>query len=238
MTCKVIAECGVNFHNLEEAKQMIAAASNAGAFAVKFQLFKKMTIRGSPYEEQLRQLILSKTDVADLHKCAEENDIKFVLTTMYQDAVAIAAEFADYIKIRFKDHEDAAIINAAMDTGKPLLISVPRPPIDPRLAYSTRIYPLWCIPRYPPEPEDFNIDQACACKGVSLHFPHCLFDLAFAINRIYDDAFIEKHVMFDMRVHIDNFARPIDEKVSVTFEELKNFISQLELIERMKRTRL
>jgi sialic acid synthase SpsE len=252
MTVKVIAECGVNFLSVRDAIDMIRAAKKAEAYAVKFQLFNEETIKDSPLSEQLRKLILTEENVKDLQEEAKSEGLAFILTPMYLEAVDIAARYADLIKIRFKDNENQSLIDKALDTGKPVLISVPGPmlaSIDRKWAFSARMIQLYNIPRYPPEPEDFNLDQCCSCKGFSSHFPHTLFDLAFAINRIYEDVYIEKHVMLERewiiqkegeftRINTGEYHPPIDAAVSITFIELANFIKQLQLIERIKRTRL
>lgn len=253
MPCRVIAEAGVNWESFSDAVHMIIEAKCAGADYVKFQLFNEETIADSLFRERLKPLILGETEVRTLKMSADTEKIGLVLTPMYFEAVDIAAKYADMIKIRFKDHENDMLIDKAVDTGKPILISVPGPTMGHSgrtWPFLLRVYPLYNIPKYPPEPEDFNLDQACACKGMSSHFPHTLFDLAFAINRIYDDVFIEKHVMInplhqpgprlinELEHTIEAVYKPIDYDVSITFEMLKNFISQLQLIERIQRTRI
>jgi sialic acid synthase SpsE len=253
MTVKVIAEIGVNWSTFDEAVRMIIEAKEAGASYVKFQLFNEETIKHSLFDE-LQKRILDEEKVKTLKMVADTEKIGFILTPMYLGAVDLAAKYADMIKIRYKDYENASLLEKAEATGKPVLIS--RPYAIPN-DFSPRIFSLYCIPRYPPEPEDFNLDRACSCKGFSSHYPHTLFDLAFAINRIYDDVFIEKHVMLPKSkwlAHVDYSAPPeghepedikmiytappIDAAVSITFEELKDFIKQLQLLERMKRIRL
>jgi sialic acid synthase SpsE len=245
MTVKIVAECGVNWeksdHPLDIAQQMIFAAKEAGATGVKFQLFNEQTIKDSPLKDRLSKLILTEQNVADLHEHAKRIGLEFVLTPMYSEAVDIAAKYADLIKIRYADHENTTLIDKAKDTGKTLLISIPRPPLN---VYDPHIYWMYCIPKYPPEPEDFNLEYAAICNGFSSHFPYTVLDLAFAINRFHEDVYIEKHVMLSIAGAIivkevgAEVQHPIDEAVSITFDELKTFIKQLQLIDRIKRIRL
>jgi sialic acid synthase SpsE len=160
---------------------------------------------------------------------------------MYNDAVAIAEEYADLIKIRYKDNENEELINLALDTGKDLIISVSKPPLFRGGGtlinmVNPHIYPIYCIPRYPPLPEDFCLDTACATKGFSSHFPHTTFDLAFVINRMFDDSFIEKHFMLDDQPLTATPA--IDEAVSISFTKMGDFIKQLKLLNQMRRIRM
>lgn len=249
----IIAECGVNFDNLETASNMIGRAKLAGADYVKFQLFNVSTIIDSPEYDRLRKLILSEEDVKYLQAIAENREIGFILTPMYLEAVDIAAKYSDYIKIRFKDHENQPLIDKALETGKTILISVPSKPID-ALLYHPRIRYLYCLPSYPPEIEDFNLEIACSCHGFSSHYPHTVCDLAYVINRFYAECFIEKHVMLATKeigivaTYADNTKEtvatveiandPLDKAVSITFEELNCFVKQVKMIEKMKRLRL
>ena len=102
-----------------------------------------------------------------------------------------------------------------------------------------------CLPRYPPEIEDFNLDLASSCDGFSSHFPHTVCDLACVINRLQNEYFIEKHVMLPKRepTKIEGYSTPeslppIDAAVSINFQELKNLICQIHMIEKIKRTRI
>ena len=245
----IIAECGVNWDTIDDfgtpnAVDMIFAAKGAGADFVKFQLFNEATIDKSPLKKRLANLILTEEGVKHLKEVANEREIGFILTPMYLEAVDIAAKYGDYIKIRFKDRENQPLIDKALETGKTVLISVPSKPIG-ALLYHPRVQYLYCIPRYPPEIEDFNVEIACSCHGFSSHYPHTVCDLAYVINRFYAECFIEKHVMFAPpewsikgTVEFPEWHKPLDEAVSITFEELKCFVKQVKMIEKMKRLRL
>lgn len=234
----VVAEIGVNFDTRQMACEMIYSAAKIGCDYTKFQLFNRETIKESPLFKRLESLILNEDDIKTFKAQCERDKIGLILTPMYLEAVDVAAKYADLIKIRYKDRENQELIDKALATGKTLLISVPHRPIG-ALMYHPRIKWLYNIPKYPPEPEDFNLEIAASCDGISSHFPHTLFDLAYAINRIPEEAYIEKHVMMMWNWEPDiPRGNPIDKAVSISFEALKNFIGQLQLIERMKRIRL
>lgn len=249
----VVAEIGCNWSDFKDIGEMICAAKDAKADYVKFQLFNEDTIADSPLKEKLLPLILDEVRIKDVKYLADSAKIGLVLTPMYFEAVDIAAKYADLIKIRFKDHENQELIDKALDTDRTVLISVPYRPIG-QYMYHPRIKWMYCVSRngvalYPPEPEDFNLDLSSTCDGFSSHFPHTLFDLAYAINRLPEEAYIEKHVMgttkYAERYQIGWHPRmsmvrelPIDVNVSISFQELKIFISQLRLIERIKRIRI
>ena len=263
----VVVECGVNWNTVDEALLMIEEAKKANSNYVKFQVFNKEIIANSPLRERLEKLILTEEGVKYLKAKADAVEIGFILTPMYLEAVDIAAKYADLIKIRFKDHENQQLIDKALETGKTLLISVPYRPIG-QYMYHPRIKWMYCVSRngvalYPPEPEDFNLDAVACCDGFSSHYPYTILDLAYAINRFSEEAYIEKHVMlahrgkggentFDYYIPTgevegsvmspwkgaESSEIPIDANVSIEFSELEIFISNLHLIERIKRTRI
>lgn len=244
----LIAEIGCNWDKFSTALRLIKESKQSGASHVKFQLFSKETIEGSPHFDRLNKMILCRADVARLKKEAEEQEIGFILTPMYLEAVEMADEFCDeYIKIRYADHENQELIDKAMDTGKTLLISVPYLPLEAYKMFHPRIKYFYCIPKYPPEIEDFNLEVSVTCQGFSSHFPDTICDLAWAVNRSHQDAFLEKHVMlkydWEKTPSVDiaypqKRKPPIDEAVSISFQKLAKLKGQLDKIERMKRIRL
>lgn len=235
----VIAEIGVNFETIDDtattnALDLIAESKLAGANFVKFQLFNKETIAESPFKEKLKKLILTEEGVKHLKEEADKQKIGFILTPMYLEAVDLAAKYCDeYVKIRYRDHENKKLIEKALEKGKTLLISRPCPPVGPE-RFNIRMKTMYCLPQYPPRIEDFNLDLASVCEGFSSHFPHTVCDLAYAINTSFEECFIEKHVMANPKKH----GYPIDGAVSITFNQLREFIKQLKLIEKIRRIRL
>lgn len=233
----VVAECGVAWPDFAHALEMIFQSKKAGADYVKFQLFNADVIEESPHREKLEPKILGETQVEALKTRADEVKIGFILTPMYLKAVDLAAKHADFLKIRFADHENEPLIDKALATGKTLLMSVPYKPLVMTRFYHPRIKYLYCIPRYPPHIEDFNLELAATCQGFSSHFPysHMVCDVAYAINRLYKQCFIEKHVMF--KPTRKRRKKPLDAEVSVTFEQLHSLVGHFKLIEQMKRMR-
>lgn len=241
MPIHAIADIGVNFSSLAQAEKMIQLSKESGASFVKLQLFNEETIKDyeQPLKDRLKPLILSELDVMKLKATADKAKIGFILTPMYLDAVKIAKEYCpEYIKIRFKDRENQELLDAVLATGRKALISVPRMPTQPGLMYHPYIRYLYNVPKYPPEIEDFNLEVACTCPGFSSHFTNTVCDVAWAINRLHDEAFLEKHVMFTDPFSPYFESAPVDAAVSIGFHELQNLTRDLQAIEQMGRIRL
>lgn len=250
MRAFIIAEIGCNWGSWKYALKMIEEAKNAGADAIKFQLFNEEVIRESPLFGRLQKMILLESDVAALKREADKHKLKLVLTPMYGEAVETAAKYADYIKIRFKDHENMNLIQSALDTGKTVLLSEAYHPDSMLMRYHPQIKHLYCIPKYPPAITDFNMDYAACFDGFSDHYPHNVCALAYAACTRTTESIIEKHVMLGIgyRAHFVNLNQPgptaeiafapepIDADVSIGFHELAELVHDLRLIEQMQRT--
>lgn len=231
----VVAECGVTWNgDLDLAFEMIRQSAKAKADAVKFQLFRRGQILESPHYELLKKMCLSKDDCVKLKEVADSHNIEFFASTMYLDAVDILKEIGcKKVKIRFKDHDFEPLVNKAVDSGMEVFISTDKRPSDPFLRYHPKIKWLYCLPFYPPQIEQFQLDYAKTFDGISCHFPHNVCALAYAACTIVENPIIEKHVMFDS--WSDLSTTPIDWAASVTMSQLKQLVNDLRLIEQMPR---
>lgn len=138
----IIAEAGVN-HNgsLATAKQLIDAAAQAGADAVKFQSFRadKLVSRAAPKaayqivntgvaETQyvmLKKLELSAEDHRELIEHCRERSIQFLSTPFDLDSLALLVMECQIplIKISSGDITNAVLLLEAARTGRPVILS-------------------------------------------------------------------------------------------------------------------
>lgn len=236
----LIAELGVNWDSIETAKKMIAAVSKAGANFVKFQLYNEQIIKDLPPDlhTRLASIQLTESHVKELKKEATKYNLSFLLTPMYDKAIPIAGKYCDdFIKIRFPDHENMNRINQALKTGKKVFVSVPNIPLEPFLMYHLGIRWLFCLPSYPPKVEEFNLDVASACHGFSSHYPHTVCDMAYILNRSFQECFVEKHIILN-RDWKSPKEKPLDADASITVEELKAFKEWIGIAEKIQRFKM
>ncbi|HEY8964771.1 MAG TPA: N-acetylneuraminate synthase family protein [Alphaproteobacteria bacterium] len=164
----VIAEAGVNHNGDPElAKQLIDAAANAGADAVKFQTFQADKL-ASPEAAQadyqarnigkkesqlqmLQRLELKFTDHAPLKKYAQDRGIMFLSTPFHVEALKFLIDDIgqDTLKFSSGDLANAPLLNMAARRGVNMLVSTGMASIEEvRLAFDAIAFG-YCNPRDP-----------------------------------------------------------------------------------------
>jgi N,N'-diacetyllegionaminate synthase len=137
--CRVIAEAGANHNNsVERAIEMARRAAEAGAWAVKYQLYKadSLTVPTSPkywtdeagtatqYESFEMSDKLDYGDYAAVADACRELGIIFFATPFDLDAVeALESLGVPLYKIASGDITHKELIEAVAATGKPVLLS-------------------------------------------------------------------------------------------------------------------
>lgn len=150
----IIAEIGVNHDGSPmRAFELIQAAKEAGADAVKFQLF-----RDRPEIEHLRIPAAAMPSFADYAKVA---GIEFMCSPFYLEAVAAVDPLVRWHKVASGFLTDRAMLDAVCATGKPVILSTGMASMaDVRKAARGRenIVLLHCVSSYPCPDEDANLD--------------------------------------------------------------------------------
>ena len=175
--CRVIAEAGAN-HNtsVETAIEMARRAKEAGAWGVKYQLYKADTISvprspkywtdaigtSSQYEAFKLSDKLDYMAYGEIAAACRDMDIVFFATPFDLDAVEALEEVQVPIyKIASGDLTFRPLIDAVAATGKPVLLSTgaaTREEIEQAIEWSglgpDRLVPLVCTLAYPTADED------------------------------------------------------------------------------------
>lgn len=218
----IIAECGVNFDNIDQAFEMIGKSKESGCAYTKFQLFNETVIKDSPLRAELKKRMITR-EVAELLVEEGEADGQSVFfTPMFLDAVDWIADMScPFVKIRYNDRHNIPLINRALDVGVPVLISVDRRYTAFYTDPSVKL--LYCVPKYPASPEDYHIvpedfstgahPGAPVFSGVSDHTKG--IEILGRANAC-EAEFCECHVMLEG-------TEPIEKDWSKTFEEMITF---------------
>ncbi|MCW5939056.1 MAG: N-acetylneuraminate synthase [Fimbriimonadaceae bacterium] len=222
--CLVIAEAGVN-HNgdMGRAKEMVWAAKDAGADAVKFQTFqaKRLATAGAAqarYQtrnsgreesqaEMLHRLELSRQDHDILTEACQEAGISFLSTPFDDGSLDLLAELGvPALKLSSGDLTNLPFIRRAAKLGKPLILSTGMANWEEVVegvsaAQGADLTLLQCVSDYPARPADVNLrvmaryQEAFGCRvGYS---DHCLGNAVCLAAVALGAEVVEKHFTLD-----------------------------------------
>ena len=189
----IIAEAGVNHGGrMETAMRLIEAAANAGADAVKFQLFKDR-----PAIEHLR---LSEAEITRLAGYCGFEGIEFMCTPFYVEAVAFLDPLVKRHKIASGWTKDRRIFEAARATGKHVIASLGSKdeqslfyPLD---SFSPSVSFLHCVSQYPCPDDKANLKRLHAL-WIMGYSDHTVGTLACVSAAAMGAKIIEKHLTLD-----------------------------------------
>lgn len=227
----IAAEIGVNFRNLTEARRMIGLAKDAGADAVKFQIYKSEHVKGHPRQQELEEIILNPEKIKYLKQVADRCGIEFFATPYFEEAVDwLEVAGVKRYKIRFADRYNEKLITKINSTGKPYITSCDaeytrNPEMICAMLNQGRL--AFCIPEYPPKrmivPEKFDVFH-----GYSSHYPSIVPPLVAAARGCM---YIEVHVKQNK---YSGGYKPIDDAVSITFSQLAELCRLVREIEKVE----
>ena len=222
----LIAEAGVN-HNgkLEEALNLVDAAKNCGADAVKFQFFDSRRLWG---DDRIRHLDLRFDDFVKLHEHCERTGIEFMCTAFGIAELTMLRPLLKRVKIPSGLNRDPKYLEACAYTDLPILLStgmcseedVRDAVYDGPSCRSLTL--LQCTSSYPCRLEEVNLN---AMKTLELRFGHLIDGVGLSDHTTsitvpiaaaaLGASVIEKHFTLDR-----NQKGP-DHKASITPKEFK-----------------
>jgi sialic acid synthase SpsE len=245
--CRVIAEAGVNHNNrVEQAIELARRAAEAGAWGIKYQLYKADTISvpdspkywsdqiGTPtqYEAFRKSDKLDYGVYREIHDACRELGIVFFATPFDLAAVdALEAIETPIYKIASGDLTFKPLIEAVAATGKPVLLSTgaaTREEIEQAIGWSglgpDKLVLLVCTLAYPTDDADGHFARIPAFAeafdpylvGMS---DHTLGPDGAAVTAALGGVCIEKHYTLDK-----GLPDVPDHKISVEPSELAEMV--------------
>lgn len=190
----IIAEIGVNHDgSIDRAKQLIRAARDAGADAVKFQIFSAKSLVGpeasackyqrehgtgvSTQQQMLADLELPLHAVTELHAFAREQNIDFLATPFgLCELEQLVRLKVPAIKIASPDIINIPLLVAAAQSNIPIIASTGAATLEEielgvrtirRHRHQERLILLHCVSSYPTQPSDARL--ACI-RQLAAHF--------------------------------------------------------------------
>ncbi|MGG0845530.1 N-acetylneuraminate synthase [Peribacillus simplex] len=250
----IIAEIGVN-HNgsLELAKKLVDAAIDAGADAVKFQMFdteelttrqadlaeyQKMTKEKNQYD-MLKKLELSSAEFINLKKYCDKKNIIFLATPFDLKSVDFLNDLDMYaFKVGSGDLTNYPLLKRIVETDKPIILSTGMSlisEIDQTIAYlralkeNLQISILHCTSSYPTPEQQINL------KVISDYLNRYPFVIG------YSDHSIGTHIpiaatalgarILEKHITLDNTLPGPDHLASINIKEFKEMVQLVRLTE-------
>jgi sialic acid synthase SpsE len=219
----LIAEIGSNWDgDIELAKDHIMACKEAGADAVKFQLWKTDIVY--PNNPENKKWEMSFKQAKELYGYSRQMGITCFFTPSYPEAV----DFLESIKVPM--YKIASVTSAqkhplALETmkkvaitGKPVIISYGMGNESGDIFKENHLIRLNCVSKYPAKPSDYEYkyDKVYGYVGLSDHTKGT--SLMISYLQQYPDIVIEKHVKLR-----DNSSP--DSPFSLYIQELADFIT-------------
>lgn len=209
---KIIAECGVNFHNLDEAFLMIKKSKEVGCWATKFQIYNDEVIKNSEHYDFLKSIMITEPEAILLVQYGHMIGQEVFFTPMYDCIAWLDTIGVNYYKIRYKDRQNLNLINKIRETKKPFFRSMD---FDDEDLYDDNIneYTLFCVPKYPAKRRDYFREYLYAFDGISDHTKG---------TKLLKEAEDFGFEYFEKHMKLDNNC--IENEWSVTFEQLKEVL--------------
>lgn len=252
----VMAEIGVNHDgDRDVARQLVQAAHDAGADAVKFQLFeaKRLLAReaglvayqkgsAASAEELLEHLELKPQDMAELIKLAHRLRMAALVTPFSPELAGVAARCgANAIKLASPDLVNRPLVEAAMATGLPLVLSTGAARLEEigttlswlDDAARARTIVLQCVSAYPTAEADASLAGIRVLRLAWPELPigysdHTMLSLTGALAVSAGACLLEKHLT------LDKSRRGPDHAASLEPAELAEYVRLARLAFRMR----
>lgn len=201
----IIAEAGVNHNgNIETAMALVDEAAEAGADAVKFQLFdpEKLEPPGER-REMLKGLTLRSDQIFKvMDYCGDR--IEFMVTPFDVESLEFAVNNLKVLRLKISSGGlfDDNLLHAARKSGLPVILSTGMTSLTEihyviKFLKGVDVILLHCNSGYPTPPEDANISALVAMKafGCPLGLSDHTFGMAAPILAVgYGARVIEKHL--------------------------------------------
>lgn len=238
----VIGEVGsCHDKNLSQAKKLIDGVAEAGADAVKFQLFiaEQLYIRSDPrFFELAKPFETPREWLPELVMYSKSRGILFSASPFDKEAVDLLVQVeAPFLKIASPEIRDFPLLEHCAHTGLPLIISTGATTLDDvkravncvYKAGATDVVLLHCTSVYPTEPKDINL-RVIETLRQTFNLPVGLSDHSMS-SSIPAAAVAVGACLIEKHVTLDRLLRGPDHPISLTITEFKEMVKLVREIE-------
>jgi len=241
MKVKIVAEIASNWEgSINKATKLIQESKNAGADAVKFQMWRANDLYSNKHPDWkfIKKSEITFEKAKKLKKIADRIGIEFFCSAFYPEAV----EILEKLKVKqykiasrtclLKDPHSLETLEKKSKSKKPVVISMglggDRKKIEKIFSNNKKLF-CYCISEYPTKIDKINWKHAMNYDGFSDHTLGISAPIIFTImkkQRKTKEIFIEKHVK------LKNSKGP-DASSSIDVEELKMLVNQIRIIQKL-----
>ena len=239
----IIAEIGNNHEgDFELAKEMVHAAAEAGADAVKFQTIVPNRLVSTSEKERIKQLTkfsFTPDQFAELKNISNDNNVIFLSTPFDLEVVDWLVNLVPAFKVASGDNDFWALLEKIALTGKPMMVSLGlgrmleaeklKNFIENIWATNRIIHPglafLHCMVSYPTPDYEANLQdiQKIRFKNITAGYSdHTMGIKAAELAVACGARIIEKHFTLDK-----NHSEFRDHQLSADPVDLKNLIQSV-----------
>jgi len=238
----IIAEIASNWEgDLKIAKEIIKKSKEAGADAVKFQMWRARDLysESHPLWKFIKKSELKFEVVKKLKKICDNYNIEFFCSAFYPEAI----DFLESIKVKrykiasrtclLKDPFSLETLISKSKTKKPVIISMGMGGDKKRIAkIFSKNKPVfcYCISEYPTDFKKIKWNEAVKFDGFS---DHTLGITAPIIFSVLKKQMKTKKIIIEKHVKLPNSKGP-DASSSIDTNELKLMVSEIRKIEKIK----
>ena len=238
----IVAEIASNWEgSLSKATKLIQESKNAGANAVKFQMWRADDLynKKHPSWKFIKKSEITFEKAKKLKKIADKVGIEFFCSAFYPDAI----KFLEKLKVKrykiasrtclLKDPYSLETLQEKALTKKPVIISMGmggnKEKIKKIFSKNQKIF-CYCISEYPAHMNKIDWKNAVKFDGFSDHTLGIIAPIIFTILKKIKNSkkiYIEKHIK------LKNSKGP-DASTSITTEQLKELMPQIRKIEKFR----
>ena len=238
----IVAEIASNWEgNLSTAKKIIRKSKQAGADAVKFQMWRAVDLYSTkhPLWKFIKKSELTFSVASKFKKICDDMGIEFFCSAFYPEAVTFLSKLGvKKFKVasrtcKFIDPYSLKVLQEKNNSKKEIFISMGMGGNKQKITKifdNKKITFCYCVSEYPLSFEKINWKDAIKYDGFSDHTMDILAPILFSIlkkQKLTKKIYIEKHVK------LSNSKGP-DASTSITTEKLSEMIKQIRKIEKAK----
>ena len=238
----IVAEIASNWEgDFTKAQKLIQESKNAGANAVKFQMWRAHDLYNNkhPNWKFIKKSEITVEKAKKLKQIADKFNIEFFCSAFYPEAI----EILEKLKVKrykiasrtclLKDPHALETLQEKSHTKKPVIISMgmggSRKKIEKIFSKNKKTF-CYCISEYPTKITKIDWKKAIKYDGFSDHTLGITAPLIFTMLKKQDNA---KNILIEKHVKLSNSKGP-DAGSSIDTEELASLVYAVRKIERVK----